>query len=264
MYVILIIIIILYFIYKNKTNIYENFVNINKIYNEIKHSEYSTNAMIIVEPRKHKLLKNVIENFDSIMDSSWDLYVFYGKSHLNFIQDITKDIVKRRKILLPLDTDNLTANDYSKLFKQKSFWDKVKAENILVFQTDTVLCRKSQYKIEDFIKYNYIGCPYDNKVIGTNSRIWSEYNMYGIGGLSFRKKSYMIKCIKNNPNIPDNFAEDVFYSECLENNKPDVKDLNKFCTQHKYFDNSFGLHKPTNLKNNKALHSYCPEIKILE
>jgi hypothetical protein len=92
MYVILIIIIILYFIYKNKTNIYENFVNINKIYNEIKHSEYSTNAMIIVEPRKHKLLKNVIENFDSIMNSSWDLYVFYGKSHLNFIQDITKDI----------------------------------------------------------------------------------------------------------------------------------------------------------------------------
>jgi hypothetical protein len=263
MYFIILIIIILYLLYK-KNNIYEKFTNINKIHNEMKNSEYSTNAMVIVEPRKHKLLKDVISNFDSMMDSSWDLYVFYGKSFLEFAKDTTKDIIKRRVKLLQLDTDNLSVNNYNKLFKQKSFWDKVKAENILVFQTDTILCKNSKYKIDDFINYNYIGCPYDNKIIGTNSKIWDKYNMYGIGGLSFRKKSFMLKCIDNNPNIPDNFAEDVFYSECLQNNKPDIIKLNKFCTQHKYFDNSFGLHKPTNLKNNKELHSYCPEIKILE
>lgn len=263
MYIVLIII-ILYFIYKNKTNIYETFININKIHNEVKDSEYSTNAMVIVEPRKHKLLKSIIANFDSIMDSSWDLYVFYGKSHLEFTIEATRDIIKRRKHVLPLDTDNLSASDYNKLFKQASFWNKVKAENILVFQTDTILCKNSQYKINDFINYNYIGCPFDDKIIGTNSRIWSEYNMYGIGGLSFRKKSYMLKCIKNNPNIHDDFAEDVFFSECLADYKPDIKALNQFCTQHKYFDKSFGLHKPLALKDNKELHKYCPEINILE
>ena len=88
--------------------------------------------------------------------------------------------------------------------------------------------------------------------------------MYGIGGLSFRKKSYMLKCIKNNPNIHDDFAEDVFFSECLADYKPDIKALNQFCTQHKYFDKSFGLHKPLALKDNKELHKYCPEINILE
>jgi hypothetical protein len=40
----------------------------------------NNNAMVIVEPREHKLLEAVIKNFDDIMDSSWDLYVFHGKS----------------------------------------------------------------------------------------------------------------------------------------------------------------------------------------
>ena len=119
--------------------------------------ENSSKAIVIVEPRAHKLLKPVIENFDELMDKSWDLYVFYGKSHENYAKESTNKIKGRKVYLLPLETDNLTADEYNALFRQISFWNKVKADNILVFQTDTFLCKGSINKINDFMKFDYIG-----------------------------------------------------------------------------------------------------------
>lgn len=259
--IILIIIFIIIVLIKNN----ENFNNTIK---------FNENAIVIVEPRKHKLLEQVIDNFHNIMDESWDLYLFYGKSHEEFANDATKKIHGRNKFLIPLETDNLTADEYNKLFKDISFWDNVKAEHILVFQTDTILCKNSFYKIENFMKYNYIGCPYNNTYIGRNSNVWGEENnFYGIGGLSFRKKSFMIDCINKHINIDPVFPEDVLFSNCVADteNKPESAEiLNKFCTQFEGFNKSFGVHKPTYLANKKIIlnnkqpfSEYCPEINIL-
>lgn len=254
-FVIIIIIVILLI---NLATIKESFIN----------SQLLKNAMVIVEPRPHKLLESVIHNFDSIMPPSWDLYVFYGKSHYNFAHKATEKILKRNKFLIQLDTDNLDAKGYNKLLKQESFWNKVNAEHILVFQTDSVLCKNSKYKIEEFMNYNYIGCPYNGHYIGKHEMgIWSgKHYFYGIGGLSYRKKSFMIDCIRNYP-IDDDFPEDVFYSNCVAETKDKPENamvLNKFCTQFSGLDYSFGVHKPERLVNKKEFSGYCPEIKILD
>jgi hypothetical protein len=255
-YALIIIILIIIFIFIFTTN--ENFLN-NINFNE--------NAIVIVEPREHKLLKQVIDNFHSIMDKSWDLYVFHGKSHKEFADNATKDIKDRNKFLIPLDTDNLNANEYNRLFRNKSFWDNVKAEHILVFQTDTVLCKNSKYKIEDFMKYDYIGCPYNGTIIGKTGKVWGEDNyFYGIGGLSYRNKSFMIDCINKNSNVPPNSPEDVIFSNCVaeSKNKPESAEvLNKFCTQFYGLDKSFGVHRPTHLADKETFSEYCPEINIL-
>ena len=237
----------------------------------IKYISVKTNkkAMVIVEPRPHKLLKAVIENFDKTMGPEWELYVFHGKSHSKFAKEAIKNIKLRKIHLNPLDTDNLTANGYNSLFKKRSFWDKVDAENILVFQTDTVTCGNSLNKIDDFLKYSYVGCPFDDKIVG-NHHIWGNYPFYGIGGLSIRKKSFMVDCINRHPNIDDNYAEDVFFSMCVKDiGNPEninIDTLNNFCTQHKYTKNSFGAHKvnidlPMNQR--KKFYSFCPSAKIL-
>jgi hypothetical protein len=231
----------------------------------------SSNAMVIVEPRAHPLLKGVIENFDKNMDKSWDMYVFHGKSQGAFAKQATASISGRRVYLLPLDTDNLNADGYNSLFKKPSFWNKVHAEHILVFQTDTVLCGKSMNKINNFLKYPYIGCPFDDKRVGDHPVI-ENYPFYGIGGLSFRKKSFMMDCIKRHPNVEDTYAEDVFFSKCVkdEGNKENVTVdvLNNFCTQHIYAKDSFGAHKVNvDLKNKiekKEFYSFCPEATLLE
>lgn len=230
----------------------------------------TTKAMIIIEPRKHPLLRKVIENFDEHMDPSWNLYVYHGESSAKYARECVRNVTKRKVILLPLGSDNMTSTDYNKLFKKKHFWDTVNAEKILVFQTDSVLCGKSKKTINDYSDYDYIGCSYDNKTIGTKMFIhWDpKYEFYGIGGLSFRNKSFMIDCINNNPGIPDDFPEDMFFSQCVarsKNRPPSAKVLNQFCTQFVYNENSFAAHKTNiDLKNKDEFYGYCPEALMLE
>ena len=233
-------------------------------------SAYSHNALVIVEPREHPLLKYVIDNFDKRMDSSWDLYVFHGASMRKYAETATEDVKKRGKrriFLISLDTDNLKPDEYNDLFKKTSFWDQVWAENILVFQTDTAICSASPYKIGDFMKYDYIGCAGGKSEIGKDA-YWGG-TFYGVGGLSFRKKSFMQKCIAERPAVAKGYAEDVFFSECVEafGVKPESADvLNAFCTQNESHALSFGAHKTRNLKggDKKTFYKYCPAAQALE
>lgn len=222
------------------------------------------NAMVIVEPRKHPYLKQVCENFDKNMPPDWDLYVVHGNLNATFAKDAVNHI-QRRKIFIPLQVDNLTVDTYNELFKKLSFWNKIKAENILVFQTDTALCSKSTLNIQEFMKYDYIGCsmnksfkhykvPWDKK--------YKDDHFYGIGGLSFRKNSFQKKCILQHPNIDRYYPEDVFFSKCVakSKNRPrSVKELKRFCSQSRGFK-SFGAHKTK--KINPSFYNYCPEAKF--
>jgi len=234
----------------------------------------SNNAIVIIEPRNHPYLETVINNFNSQMDSSWDLYVFHGKSNRDYAVNAVRNIYKRRVFPISLGTDNLTADEYNSLLKKSSFWDLVKAENILVFQTDVALCANSKLNIYDFINYDYIGCSINDKTYGNHHvpKWWEGDNFYGIGGLSFRKKSFMMKCIADNPSVSDRYAEDVFFSNCVaktENKPANASVIADFCTQNKFTNKSFGAHKTSLLKrdsmekyNNFA--TYCPEIKIID
>jgi hypothetical protein len=229
------------------------------------------NAMLIVEPRRHPALKTVLENFDEHMDPSWDLYVFHGKSAKAFAKKASQGITKRKVILIPLKTNNLTVDAYNALLKSRSFIHKIKAENILLFQTDAALCNKSPYMIDKFTKYNYIGCPYNDHKIGTSdTNGWGKNNFYGVGGLSFRKKSFMLSCIKKNPTISQKFPEDVFYSNCVAKTRKKPKSaliLTKFCTQGHFINKSFGAHKTRHMlrkSDRKRFTRYCPKAKEIQ
>lgn len=231
-------------------------------------------ALVIVEPRNHKMLKYVCDNFDQHMCKSWDLYVFHGKSHQDYAREAVKDIKGRKVILLALDKDDFSADDYNITFKSLDFWNQVKAENILVFQTDAVLCPASKFKIQDFMHFDYIGCGSYNKAIGNSREVWgndhSKNNFfYGVGGLSFRKNSFQKKCIKEYPNINPVYPEDVFYSNCVEKsvNKPrSAMDLANFCTQDAFEAKSFGAHKTWYMKEEhvQPFLKFCPQAKPIE
>lgn len=233
-------------------------------------------AMVIVEPRGHPYLKRVIQNFDERMPRDWDLYVFHGKSHAAHAADAVKDIKGRKVFVKGLDVDDLSGGDhggYNTMFLKKDFWNKIDAENILIFQTDTALCGKPPTKrtIDKFIKYSYIGCAVDNKHIGTHSP-WNGALFYGVGGLSFRKKSFTMKCI-DTPGRPTH-AEDVAFSWCAEHVpgavKPEsVQVMANFCAQNTLAAETpgpFGVHKTNReFRGDKAkLFETCPEAKVIE
>lgn len=229
----------------------------------------SDKALVIVEPRSHKDLARVINNFDSVMPNDWDLYVFHGKSNGAFAAEATEGLSGRTVKLIPLETDNLNADSYNKLFKQESFWNQIDAETIFVFQTDTALCKNTITKLEEFLNYDYIGCSVNNEAFGLNTTPWwGKLAFYGIGGLSIRKKSFTLKCIKDRP-VEDKYPEDVFFSECVHNspNKPESAEvLGRFCTQNTFFQPSFGAHKTTVLKkeHQEPFYRFCPESKFMK
>ncbi len=242
-------------------------------------------AMIIVEPRKHKLLKPVIANFDKRLDSTWDLYVFHGRLNKTDAEESISNINTRKVFLKELPYDNLNADEYNALFKEESFWNQIDAEHILVFQTDAVTCANSPYKIDDFLQYGYIGCSAYKDVIDVhpkspwaehtdkwlNKKNVGEYGFYGIGGLSLRKKSFTLKCIKDMP-YPKTFPEDVYFSKCVKDAKdatlrPESADvLMNFCSQHSYSpeNKSWGAHKINEfVSSSDPFYEFCPEAKML-
>ena len=224
-------------------------------------STASDKAMIIVEPREHRNLKRVLQNFHDIMDKSWDLYVFHGKSKGEFARSATEGLTGRTVNLIPLDADNLSHDEYNTLFLNPDFWNKVNAENILVFQTDAALCKKFNGNIDKFMKYDYIGCSYNKDQIGNGP--WPKYKFYGVGGLSLRKKSFMLKCIAS---APAGEPEDAIFGNCVDKlpTKPESGEvLSEFCTQNEFYKNkpSFGAHKTDLYLETPRIefNEYCPE-----
>ena len=224
-------------------------------------------VMIIVEPRAHADLRRVLENFDRLGPPRYDMIVFHGASHRKHAKDASA-AVKRRLALRALHTDNLTPNEYNALLKQRSFWEHLPAENILVFQTDAALCGSSPHDLRDFEHRSYIGCSYDDRGVGRNSH-WAEHAFYGVGGLSFRKRSAMLACIDRRPDsASSDDPEDVFFSDCVDGTEgapQSARELSKFCTQSSFRSPSWGAHQIRNLApgDRTGFSLYCPESQFM-
>lgn len=218
-------------------------------------------AMVIVEPRRHPMLRRVLENFHATMPQRYDLYVFHGTANGKFARRAARAVAGRRVFFVSLGVDNLDVDAYNALLKSREFYESIDAENILVFQTDAFLCSDSPFRIEDFERYSYIGCPYDDQ-IGKGVHWGSKNSFYGVGGLSFRHRSVCLKCIEHLPK--SDVPEDVFFSNCVEDTgtKPEnARVLQMFCSQNRAYDGSWGAHQVTSMGSddkNRFVRS-CPE-----
>jgi hypothetical protein len=200
---------------------------------------------VIVEPREHKALKFVLENFTENLSNDWDILIFHGNKNKEFILDIlnNSDILKNnmdRITLINLNVDNLTIKDYNKLLVSRDFYDNIPTEVFLIFQTDTIICKTNKDLINNYLEYDYVGAP------------WRNDKIVGNGGLSLRRKSKMLEIIDKCKYI--NQPEDVFFAKACDNiyiNKPSFESAREFSVEQVYNDVSFGVHKPwLHLKKN--------------
>ena len=267
------------------SNLYNNYYN-----NYSKHI-YFTEVLpyftaIIIEPRQHKALSLVLNNFIKNLDKNWTFYIYHGNNNKKFIKNIIKKEFKdyKNKItLIKLNVDNLSFEDYNKILYDNSFYDKINTEMFLIFQTDSLISKQYSKLIYNFIEYDYVGAPWTNRCIGN-------------GGLSFRKTKKM-KTILNNTsyyyikdNIEELMNEDIFFSnnedvffntdyikETNNNNhknnfinnnvyKPSLEEAKFFSVESIYNQMSFGIHKPWLYLNNNELESIkklFPELELL-
>ena len=232
--------------------LYKSSVRYNSVSNTKENSSEKYTA-IIIEPRKLKVIKAVLLNYLQNLDSNWSIIFFHGNNNKEYVERIIeKDLAKYREriTLKPLNRDNLDTNSYNGLMMSDEILYQIPTEIFLVFQTDSLICESDKHRINDFLKYDYVGAPW----------AWMDG---GNGGLSLRRKSKMIEVIKN---CPKNINEDQIFSRgcsTVKVNNPSKDEAKNFAVETEYSSRSFGIHNAWRYlpKHNADFEKRCKDYK---
>jgi hypothetical protein len=230
---------------------------------------------VIVEPRQHPLLVPIVQNFMQVLGEDWKIQIFHGTQNGDFIKtsSLNDQIREGRIYLSEINVANLDIAGYNSLFFSTGFWENLLGENILIFQTDTVLCKASRLKVEDFLKYDYVGAPWDPNKFNFICKSDGHRIFVGNGGLSIRKRSKSLNILKQRP-VPSNQAcpnEDGYFS-CLATEPdsnfsvptPDIAKM--FSVETTFYGEPVGVHKPwpyLTKAEMDSLSGYCPKIDLI-
>lgn len=162
---------------------------------------------VIVEFRKHQNLVPVIRNM-------WSKYphmlvqVVCGLDNYHLLRELPQE--RLRVFVFPLH--NITITDYNYLLTSYHFWNMLEGEHILVFQTDSVLFSRSTVDIDYYLKYDYVGAPWDVWIHVAYPRIKN----IGNGGLSLRRRQVMLEIVQRFPFKASWYAvEDLYFAKCI-------------------------------------------------
>ncbi len=235
---------------------------------------------VIVETRKHKALEFVLDNVMSTLPNEWDLQIFHGINNIEYIQNIINNnsllsSIKSKITLSNLNIKEVTQENSSKIMLSESFWESIVGETVLYFECDSLLCPNSKYKVDDFINFDYIGGYWGNSLYSLDEK----YPVVMNGGISIRKKSFMLNIIKNEWETyieeGGNPCEDYFISHCVKN-RPTTRQVLSFsidCGYIEPLDNNppFAVHKPWGVNPAKGhgrayskIKSICKEVETLK
>lgn len=215
---------------------------------------------LIVEPRRHRALQFVLNNFLKNLSEEWGFIIFHGDDNADFVKDILHQLDNEDKDrianVINMHVDNYNAKTYSHLFMSASFYDHIPTDTFLVFQTDSIILKENKNKLYSFLDYDYVGAP------------WRWDCRVGNGGLSIRKKSKMLEIIHFKGYQDTN--EDLYFSQNIDNsihfNLPSWEIAKEFSVETLFYEYPFGVHniwRYITTDELNFLQSTYPDIKTL-
>jgi hypothetical protein len=214
---------------------------------------------VIIETRKHHALETVVENVLDVCGIP--IQLFHGNTNREFIMSTRiAELVDRGKVVLSaLDADHLQPSEYNALLMSPRFWELLcDRDKVLVFQTDSLCCRQSNYRLDDFSDFDYIGCTWGRQ------RPVGLIIDGGVGGFSLRDWTTSMQCISRfDPSLWPG-GEDgyfAFHMDLIGARVANQEESGRFGTQELFLDESFGGHRINLLqpKQLEAFMQYCPE-----
>jgi hypothetical protein len=218
---------------------------------------------VIVESRKHPALEYVVTRFANLLGIR--IQLFHGSSNKSFIKDtkIGSLVAAGDVVLSQLYLETLSPVEYNALLLSKDFWYSICGrKKILVFQTDAMVCSNSDYQLNEFMGFDYIGSA------------WNRERPVGLvidggnGGLSLRDWRASIACLERFhpalwPGGEDGYF--AFHLELVGGRVAKQSDCAKFSTQDKFLAKSLGAHKISELEDKEIERfiQYCPDIRVL-
>jgi hypothetical protein len=219
---------------------------------------------VIIETREHSALEFVVCNF--VKSTGGRVQLFHGLSNTSFILNsgIGKLVSEKKVFLVRLDIDELNADFYNSLLLNEKFWSLlIGRKKIIVFQTDSLICSDSDYNLQDFYDFDYIGAWWHYRLL-PNGLILDG----GVGGFSLRDYNKSLDCVERFGHVNWQGGEDDFFAfhiDLLGGKVGNKKDCESFCTQNKFVKKSYAAHQLNNLsiEDQKQFLSYCPESSII-
>lgn len=224
---------------------------------------------VIVEPREKNLIET-ISHYMRTLPEYTHFQVYHGtKNHEFLLNSSLRPHIDSGKVeLLDMGVENLTVMGYCELLCSVDFWNTIRSEKVLIFQTDSITCARSKYDIEEFLEYDYVGAPLPaqiNMLMRTVFwlRGWNISTDFYNGGLSVRTKSLSKEVIEKYP-WDKKTPEDVWFCAFMDKlggkvANYDVAKKFSYEATSNFEEVPWGLHKPR--KNERKLQQYCPEYK---
>ena len=216
---------------------------------------------LVIEPRECDELNFVISNY--FEEIQRPLVVITSRFNNAFMENkyIQKMLKKNLLKIVLIENKSIAASDYNKLLLSNSLWKILPFKKVLIFQTDSLICKHSDYTIDDFLKFDYIGSAW------TRERPIGLTIDGGSGGFSLRNIELSLSVIKNfDPNSWPG-GEDgyyAFYLELIGGKVGKFDDCVKFSTQEVFLEKSFGCHKIELLDNESRKRFYNYEKNIIK
>lgn len=151
----------------------------------------SRKAAVIIETRYRTNLVPLILHFSAVLGPTWPILIYTNAESLDLFsgskalaRNINSGLMQIR--VLPPTVIFTNSNSVSSFLTKKWIWESLApAENILMFQSDSMLCANAPLSVDDFFAYDFVGAPINPK-LG-----WNGYN----GGLSLRKRSTTLRIL---------------------------------------------------------------------
>lgn len=216
---------------------------------------------VIIETRELEELKFVIENVSK--KTSLPIQIFHGPNNRSILNsDIAKALIAEDKFLpVELNETQLNASTYNAIFLDQRFYNSLAGRgHFLVFQTDALCCSDSDFVLENFLAFDYVGALWDReRPIGLRLD-------GGCGGFSLRDWTASTNALERFsaefwPGGEDGYF--AFHLDLMGFRVANPKVMAQFGTQTAFHYKSFGAHKIRALNENDHIHflDYCPEAR---
>lgn len=228
--------------------------------------EEITKSIVMVDNRPFDYWKPTLLTALKYTSNDWSVELFVSKRYSEYSQ--VETFLNNLNRPTKLKRYNMQFNrkkvhsSINSILKRHDFWSLVEAETIFFIQPDGVVCRPG---IDAFTSYDYVGAPWPHL---------PDKLVQGNGGMSLRKKSFVLSCI-NNYRKHLNDPEDVYFANCAKDRgyPADFETSKEFGMEGIWSPNPLTIHKPffqkkLTLGRSKSkvwedICNICPDISLI-
>lgn len=231
----------------------------------------------IFEDRPLQELIPLLLHFSTVLGPSWPIFLFTSQSVIPDSASF-KRLIDETRLAVRFLPPNITFEDrnaVSAFLTKPWIWEQLApAKNVLLFQSDSMLCANAPQKVDDYLQYDFIGAPVDESV-----RHGEGYSR----GLSLRNRDLMLDIIHDSDWQDEyNSAEDRdepsvahedewFYKKMKELvttgkrvNLPSLEIAMTFVVESLWYEKPLGFNQASKWQsvNIEKVDAWCPEHRM--